>query len=74
MPFLNCQVVVAAPPERQLRTLLVDYLAHYNQHRPHRALQQAAPDDTNVISIDASQPVVRRTRCGGLINEYRHAA
>ena len=60
--------------ERQLRTLLVDYLAHYNQHRPHRALHQAAPDDTNVITINAGKPVVRHTRCAGLINEYRHAA
>ena len=29
--------------ERQLRALLVDYLDRYNQHRPHRALDQAAP-------------------------------
>ena len=60
--------------ERQLRALLVDYIDHYNQHRPHRSLDQAAPDDTNETTIDAGQPVVRHTRCGGLINEYRHAA
>ena len=60
--------------ERQLRSLLGDYLAHYNHHRPHRALDQAAPDNTNLITIDAGKPVVRHTRCGGLINEYRHAA
>jgi putative transposase len=29
--------------ERQLRALLVDYINHYNQHRPHRSLDQAAP-------------------------------
>ena len=60
--------------ERQLRALLVDYVAHYNQHRPHRALDQAAPDDTNVVALGTGQPIVRHTRCGGLINEYRHAA
>ena len=60
--------------ERQLRALLVDYLAHYNQHRPHRSLDQAAPDDNNVITIGTGQPVAKHTRCGGLINEYRHAA
>jgi putative transposase len=60
--------------ERQLRALLGEYLDHYNQHRPHRSLGQAAPDGGNVITIDASQPIVRHTRCGGLINEYRHAA
>ena len=60
--------------ERQLRTLLVDYIDHYNQHRPHRALDQAAPDDTNVTTIEAGRPIRRQDRCGGLINEYHHAA
>ena len=60
--------------ERQLQALLVDYLAHYNQHRPHRSLDQAAHDDTNVITIGTGQSVAKHTRCGGLINEYRHAA
>ena len=59
--------------ERQLRALLVDYIDHYNQHRPHRALDQAAPDSANVTTIGSARPVVRRARCGGLINEYRHA-
>ncbi len=56
--------------ERQLRSLLVDYLDHYNQHRPHRALDQAAPTTNNVVAIGTSRPVTRRPRCGGLINEY----
>jgi transposase InsO family protein len=60
--------------ERQLRALLVDYIDHYNQHRPHRALNQAAPGSTNVLAIESGRPVLRRARCGGLINEYRHAA
>jgi transposase InsO family protein len=60
--------------ERQLRALLVDYVDHYNQARPHRSLDQAAPCDTNVVMIDSDRPVLRRARCGALINEYRHAA
>ncbi len=60
--------------ERQLRTLLLDYVDHYNQHRPHRSLDQASPGDTNAVMIDSDRPVLRRARCGGLINEYRHAA
>ena len=60
--------------ERQLGTLLVDYIAHYNQHRPHRSLDQAAPGDTNLVTTDANQPIRRHARCAGLINEYRHAA
>jgi putative transposase len=60
--------------ERQLRALLVDYIDHYNQHRPHRSLDQAAPGDTNLVTIDADRPIQRHPRCGGLINEYHRAA
>ena len=60
--------------ERQLRALLVDYLDHYNQHRPHRSLDQAAPDRANLATIQADRRVARHSRCGGLINEYRYAA
>ena len=60
--------------ERQLRALLVDYLDHYNQHRPHRSLGQAAPQAIRDVTIGTGRPVVRRMRCSGLINEYRHAA
>ncbi len=59
--------------ERQLRALLIDYIDHYNQHRPHRSLDQAAPDSANV-AIEPGRPIARHARCGGLINEYRHAA
>ena len=60
---------------RQLNKLVVDYIDHYNTHRPHRSLDQRPP-----VATDASdQPdrhlqVVRTARCGGLINEYRNAA
>ncbi len=30
--------------ERQLRRLLVEYIDHYNEHRPHRSLEQRAPE------------------------------
>ena len=60
--------------ERQLRALLVDYIDHYNHHRPHRALNHAAPDTANVVTISSARPILRHARCGGLINEYRHAA
>lgn len=60
--------------ERQLRTLLVDYIDHYRPHRPHRSLDQAAPADSNVITVEPGRPIVRHTRCGGLINEYGTAA
>lgn len=62
--------------ERQLWALLVDYLEHYNQHRPHRGLNQRAPNDTDdaFSPIPAGQPIHRHTTCSGLIDEYSCAA
>ena len=62
---------------RQLNNLVVDYIDHYNTHRPHRSLDQLPPVATD--AADQPQPdghlqVVRTARCGGLINEYRNAA
>lgn len=61
--------------ERQLRLLLEEYLERYNTHRPHRSLHQRAPDDRgDVAVIGPGQPIRRHSTCGGLINEYHHAA
>ena len=61
--------------ERQLRRLLDEYVAHYNEHRPHRSLHQRAPDaQCDVVAIGPGQPIRQHTTCGGLINEYRPAA
>jgi putative transposase len=60
---------------RQLRSVLDEYVDHYNVHRPHRALGQAPP------LVPAEPPVilpagrvVRRDRLGGLIHEYAQVA
>ncbi len=60
--------------ERQLRRLVVDYLEHYNQHRPHRSLGQQPPSQTPTTAFRAGHPVTARTRCNGLIHEYQQAA
>nr|WP_291822855.1 integrase core domain-containing protein [Candidatus Microthrix sp.] len=61
--------------EHQLRSLLEEYLEHYNNHRPHRGLHQRAPNDTaDVTPIGTDQPIQRHPTCAGLINEYRTAA
>ena len=61
--------------EKQLRALLVEYIDHYNAHRPHRGIDQRAPnDDIDVVPIGPGHPIQRQTRCGGPINEYRTAA
>jgi putative transposase len=59
-----------------LMRLLREDETFYNDHRPHRALGQAAPLrplPQNVIDLDAFR-VSRRDRAGGLLHEYRHVA
>jgi putative transposase len=60
---------------RHLETVLSEYVAHYNQHRPHRSLDQGPP----LVVIPppapaADLPVVRLDRVGGLIHEYAQVA
>jgi putative transposase len=61
----------------QLERLVIDYIDHYNAHRPHRSLNQHPPR-TDRASIPNAPPtplrVVKSTRCDGLINEYRNGA
>ncbi|MCP3856085.1 MAG: transposase [Actinomycetia bacterium] len=59
----------------QLERLVVDYIDHYNAHRPHRSLDQRPPFGTEPRLADPSHlRVVKSTRCDGLIHEYQHAA
>jgi putative transposase len=63
---------------RHLRMVLDEYVAHYNRHRPHRALNLRPPDGDEVtpaVIIDLTTARMRRRRVlGGLINEYERAA
>ena len=60
---------------RQLNKLVVDYIDHYNTHRPHRSLDQRPPVATDPSDQpDRHLQVVKTARCDGLINEYRNAA
>jgi putative transposase len=59
---------------RQLEQLLVEYVEHYNTHRPHRSLGQRAPNNAEVVAYRPSRPIRRHRTCNGLINEYRQAA
>ena len=61
--------------QRQLRRLLNEFVAHYNEHQPHRSLGQRAPRDQHDKSVtELGCPIHRTTTCAGLINEYRRAA
>jgi transposase InsO family protein len=58
---------------------LREFETFYNEHRPHRALEHAAPLRPLPEPISASghishQEVRRRDRLGGTFHEYRHAA
>ena len=61
--------------EHQLHALLVEYVDHYNNHRPHRGIDQRAPDNGHLVTpIRPGHPIQRHTTCAGLINEYQPAA
>lgn len=59
---------------RHLRLVLGEYTDHYNQHRPHRALQQSPPAGPHPLALGANVRDLRRDRLGGLIREYARVA
>jgi putative transposase len=60
---------------RHLEHVLRAYRRHYNQHRPHRALDLIPPDGPIPLTKTTATPHVRRRDLlGGLIHEYQAAA
>src|ERR671917_691993 len=60
---------------RHLMAVLTEYVAHFNDHRPHRALNQAAPLRSLPPSASPSPLCLRRRDLlGGLIHEYAQVA
>jgi hypothetical protein len=60
---------------RHLMAVLTEYVAHFNHHRPHRALSQAAP--LRLLPPPAAPSPIhlqRRDLLGGLIHEYAQVA
>jgi putative transposase len=62
---------------RQLERVLRVYIPHYNEHRPHRSLDQRPPLEEprpgSETGVDLDH-VRRRDLLGGLIHEYKTAA
>jgi putative transposase len=62
---------------RHLDRVLRVYRKHYNEHRPHRALQLAPPNGADTVTVEhtSTAPIVHRhDLLGGLIHEYQRAA
>jgi hypothetical protein len=61
-----------------LRVVLDEYVARYNQHRPHRARNLRPPDADDIATVPvtdlAAARIRRRKILGGLIHEYERAA
>ena len=59
---------------RHLRRVLAEYEDHFNTHRPHRALDQAAPLRALPQPHTTDTKIIRRDRLGGVIHEYMQVA
>jgi hypothetical protein len=61
--------------QRHAATVLREFERHYNDHRPHRTLGQAAPSRSLPRRTPTDRrKIQRRDRLGGLIHEYQQAA
>jgi transposase InsO family protein len=61
--------------QRHATTVLGEYQHHYNSHRPHRKLGQAAPlRPLPRRTTSKTSSVRRRDRLGGLLHEYQQVA
>jgi transposase InsO family protein len=70
----ECTDRILVVNERHLASVLAEYTAHYNRHRPHRALAQRPPTVSSIGTTPAATKIQRRQILGGLINEYAQAA
>jgi transposase InsO family protein len=58
---------------RHLEHVLSVYRRHYNEHRPHRALNLFPPNGRDPTPLNPGDRILRRDLAGGLIHEYEAA-
>jgi putative transposase len=54
------RMLIAGP--RHLRAVLEEYVAHYHQHRPHRARNLQPPDHDHITTAPATDLATTRIR------------
>ena len=59
--------------QRHLRSVLEEYVEHYNRHRPHRGLDLSPPAPARRVP-STTGAVNRQPLLGGLVNEYQRRA
>jgi putative transposase len=61
--------------QRHAEAVLQEFQRHYNDHRPHRSLGQAAPSRPLPHRAPNKTPKIQRhDRIGGLLHEYQQVA
>jgi putative transposase len=61
--------------QRHAAAVLREFQRHYNDHRPHRSLRQAAPARALPHRAPTDIPKIKRhDRLGGLLHEYQQVA
>jgi transposase InsO family protein len=55
---------------RHLEQVVCDYIRHYNEHRPHRSLEQRPPLAKPPPAGPWPSKIGRRDRLSGLLHEY----
>ena len=59
---------------QHLEKVMVEFIDHYNQARPHQGIEQRRPcEPANVIPLTTG-PIEHRDRLGGVLHEYSRAA
>ena len=70
----ECLDQVIVINERHLRRVLAEFVCHYNDARPHQALELEVPKPDIERPAQSHGPIVSRAVLGGLTHEYGRRA